>query len=66
MTGAEMMEKEIQGHYDKLEDFLSGAYGMMHEYQFDDPEFKWRVIRLCRLATDLKLSLDELDAWSDI
>ena len=43
--------------FEKLDEFLSGSWLLIHEYPFDDPEFSKLVDELVRLATDLKTKI---------
>ena len=60
------IEKNVWEKFDALNEFLNFQFVSMHEYPVDDPEYKWRAIRLCRLATELKLTLEEMDRWAEI
>lgn len=46
-------EKAIEARFKDLNDFLDYEFGMMHEYNFDDPEFEKRVCRLYEVANRL-------------
>ena len=56
------MIKEVYTKFSALNEFLDGDFVDMHEFMVTDEEFKRHALRLYRLATELKLTIDELEA----